>query len=307
MAFLLYSALFFLLRAGYGIVFRKGVPAFPDFLRSFVRATGRGLAFVTAFLAVFAVYHNELNPAEMPAYVLSNGDKTVVFRPMAHIASERYYADVKAELAAARKEGFVLFYEGVRPGTPENTDRFNELLGIKFSKELYPAMSKLYGLVPQNTADIVGEFGPNDKNSDVSIDDIVAAYDAKFGTGSKSPSAVAGGTQDVAAEFSKYAESLNARELGLLRYVNRGIMSMVVKNHGVADVVAEGAGNAELFSIILHDRNAVIVRDILASEEKKIYATYGLLHFDGVFSLLQDADPKWRVTISEARLHPTVP
>ncbi len=309
-AFLAYSALFFLLRAAYGAAFSRGIPSFREFFPSFVRVTGRGFALVFAAIATFAVYENEIAPAELPAYVLSNGEKTVVFRPMAHIASPRYYAEVKRELSEARNGGYALFYEGVRPGTPENTARFNALLGLEFSKELYPAMSKLYGLVPQDTRAIVGEFAEGDVNADVSIDDIIAAYDRKFGSGasdSKPKSESPSGIRDVAKDFSEYADSLSSRELALIRYVNRGIMSFVIKNRGAADAVAEGAGNADLFSVILHDRNEVIAREILSSDRSKIYATYGLLHFDGVFDLLQEADPKWKVTISDRKLYPTVP
>lgn len=105
-------------------------------------------------VSAFAVYQNEIDPAKLPEYVISNGEKTVRFRAMSHIASESFYSGVKADIASARAQGFVLFYEGVRPGTPENSKKFNALMGFKFDKNLYSAMSKLYGLVPQNQADI---------------------------------------------------------------------------------------------------------------------------------------------------------
>ncbi len=63
------------------------------------------------FIGGFSAYQNEIDPAKLPEYVISNGEKTVRFRAMAHIASEAFYDAVKADIAQARSEGFVLFYE----------------------------------------------------------------------------------------------------------------------------------------------------------------------------------------------------
>lgn len=130
-------------------------------------------------IAALTVYQNEIDSAKLPEYVISNGEKTVRFRAMSHIGSQKFYDSVKAEIASARSEGYVLFYEGVRPGTPENARKFDQLMGFKFDKDLYAAMSKLYGLVPQDQAYIAGTPDPRDQNVDVSIDDIISAYEKR--------------------------------------------------------------------------------------------------------------------------------
>ena len=50
-----------------------------------------------------------------------------------------------------------------------------------------------------------------------------------------------------------------------------------------------------LADVILNKRNDVIVNKILTSEDKKIIATYWLLHFAGIFDKLQAADIRWRI------------
>lgn len=52
-------------------------------------------------------------------------------------------------------------------------------MGFKFDKDLYAAMSKLYGLVPQDQEYIAGTPDLRDRNVDVSVDDIVSAYEKR--------------------------------------------------------------------------------------------------------------------------------
>lgn len=267
---------------------------------------------VVLSIGAFSVYENEIDPAKLPEYVITNGEKTVRFRTMSHIASESFYKGVSADLSEARKQGYVLFYEGVRPGSPENAKKFDALMGFKFDKNLYAAMSKLYGLVPQDTASIVGTFQPKDRNVDVSVDEIVANYEKRRGAVSGEPLPVtASGADAFASDFSKeialYADELTARELGVVRYLNRAIMSLVIKNRDASNAAFAGLGKEDLFSAILQDRDKVVVDALVSTEEKKIFVTYGLLHFDGVFDLLQDRDPRWRIVEPITYRYPTLP
>jgi hypothetical protein len=319
----LYGLLFYFLRITYCRILRKDYPKFLPFLFSYVRAVGTVFGVLFWGLAAFCAYENEVVPAELPAYVVSNGEKTLTFRTMSHIATPRFYADVAHELADARKDGYVLFYEGVRPGTVENSRRFDELLGMRFSEELYDSMSELYGLVPQDTPTIASGFLPSDLNADVSIDDIVASFNRRsgippsFASGAETASsgavlALSGimadtEAEDLATQFRTYAKSLTPRELEIVRYVNRAVMSFVIKGRDVPGIVSSNFGNPELFSAILEDRDAVIAQAVIDSDAKKIYAMYGLLHFDGVFDLLQERDPRWKVSAPSKKLFPLIP
>lgn len=51
----------------------------------------------------------------------------------------------------------------------------------------------------------------------------------------------------------------------------------------------------DIFSVILDDRNLHLVKNIVESSEKKIFITYGMMHFEGVYELLKKSDPTWRI------------
>lgn len=129
----------------------------------------------------FCVYQNEIEPAKLGIYSIGNGDKTVEFHSMAHIASDRFYSDTQAWVKAKKSQGYTLFFEGVRPGSEINEAKFDALLGFSFTPDLYKEFSKLYGLRQQDNHDFLGFSGAEDKNVDISIDDIISLYEAKNG------------------------------------------------------------------------------------------------------------------------------
>lgn len=169
-----YALPIFLLRILHCRISGRPFPTPVAFLASYASAVGFVLAAGSAYAAAFAVWQNEIDPAPLPEITLSNGDKTVRFRTMAHVASRPFYDGVAEEIAAARGEGYAVFYEGVRPGTPENARKLDRLMGFRFDGNLYAAMATLYGLVPQDTRSLLGTPGPDDRNADIGVDELVA-------------------------------------------------------------------------------------------------------------------------------------
>lgn len=86
----------------------------------------------------------------MPTHVLRNDEKTVVFQGMSHIASQDFYDSVRDNIIAAKENGYVLYFEGVRPGTEENEEIFDTALGIKLTPDTYSLMAELYNFTPQD-------------------------------------------------------------------------------------------------------------------------------------------------------------
>ncbi|MFB0964263.1 MAG: hypothetical protein QMC36_00915 [Patescibacteria group bacterium] len=307
----MYGWLFYVVRVLYCWIARKDFPKAREFVRTYVRKIGSITFAVAVSMGAFAYYQNEIDPAKLPLITISNGDKTVRFQGMAHIASPSFYAGVKNDIAASRNEGYVLFYEGVKPGSAENSKKFDAIMGFKFDKNLYEAMSKLYGLVPQNQAELAGHPDARDRNVDVSIDDIVKAYENRRGSVSGEPvpnfSEAEGAASDFSAELVKEADSYNSRELAVVRYFLRAMMSLVIKNRDTGEAAFAGLGKVDLFASILDDRNEVLADAIATTEEKKVFVTYGMLHFDGVFYLLQEKDPRWKIVGTPKDGYPTLP
>ena len=53
--------------------------------------------------------------------------------------------------------------------------------------------------------------------------------------------------------------------------------------------------NKKIFDVIIWKRNEFLANEIQKSNDKKIYVTYWLLHFDWVLKLLQAKDPNWKI------------
>ena len=81
------------------------------------------LGALLTFLLGAPVYYfagiTQLNPALVPQATLTNGRRTIVFQGMQHVGAERFFKSVVYDLEDALSKGFVLYYEGVRPSTPQ--------------------------------------------------------------------------------------------------------------------------------------------------------------------------------------------
>jgi hypothetical protein len=72
-------------------------------------------------------------------------------------------------------------------------------------------------------------------------------------------------------------------------------MNFIIKNENVRNMILEQSWQKNLFDIILDDRNKVIIDSIRNSADNKIYITYWLMHFNGVWAGLQQSDPNWKM------------
>ena len=247
----------------------------------------------------FCFYANEVFPASMPRFTLSNGHKTVEFQAMIHIGSTDFYKQVEEFIRMKKQENYVLFFEWVQPGTDENTKKFDEALGMKFDKDLYKNFSKLYGVTFQDNQKFLWLVNDLDFNVDLSIDEIMALYSSQR----TFPKKVSSELLDANDMILDQLALLNERQLKLLVYVNQAILNTLIKSQGLQDFMLDKIGNKALFDVILNKRNEVIAREIRDSKYDKIIVTYGLLHFDGVLKLLQTQDPNWKI-IQKSEYYP---
>lgn len=234
--------LFFLVRVFYCRISNKEIPTLRKFLVSYASVVGTMFAVGCAYIGAFAIWQNEIDPAPLPEITISNGEKTVRFRTMAHIASPSFYSGVASEIDSLRKDGWAVFYEGVRPGTPENDAKFDRLMGFRFDPDIYASMAKLYGLVPQDSRALLGTPGPNDRNVDVSVDDIIAAAEKRRGSPISLTGSESAPLREISKELSAHADSLNPRELALTRYFNRAFIGMFLKHRNASSAAFSIAG-----------------------------------------------------------------
>ena len=82
----------------------------------------------------------------------------------------------------------------------------------------------------------------------------------------------------------------------------RSMLNFFLRNNSSLDSLASGF-SPEVFDVILHDRNAFIVKTLEADTQKNIVLVYGALHFQGIYDLLKTHDPKWKI-LSVESLYP---
>ena len=126
-----------------------------DFSIKFMSSIGFSTLIICIIIGWFTYYTNEISPAKMPTYYLTNGEKQLIFQSMSHIGTKNFYDSVIENIREAKQEGYVLYYEWVRPWTVENIEKFNTAIGIEFDEDLYKNFSKLYWVVNQNNDDLL--------------------------------------------------------------------------------------------------------------------------------------------------------
>lgn len=267
----------------------KNISSFGAFTSTFVFIVSIFIFIVSITLWSFVYYYNEKSPALMPEYHLTNWDKKLVFQWMVHIWSENFYERVSKNLKKYKEEWFIHFFEWVKPGKPESQQEFNKIMWVKFDAGLYENMSKLFWVTFQDYNKIINPFSQTkDINIDISMDEIIEEY-KKIKKTDNNPKHVV--DYKVIWDF---LNKLNEKELKFTVYLSRSFLNMMIWNKEFLQQLTE-AWNKEIFEVILWSRNKVLVDAIVNSNEKNIYVTYGLLHFDWVYKLLQEKDPNWKI------------
>jgi len=249
----------------------------------------------------FWYYQLVYQPLNLEQTTISNGEKTVVFQKMIHIAKPDYYNSIASELKKYKQDWFVYYFEWVRWWTEQSVETFNKALWIEFDPDLYDNLSKLYWLVPQDNSQFLNILNNKDYNIDMNIDEIISEYEnlkiEKNIIKEYEPPI------DVNTEIIKTLAELSSRQLELLQYINLTFLTILTKNEEFLQSIQNSFWNQLLFEIILEWRNKVVIEEIINSEDKNIFATYWALHFDGILQWLQEKDNNWKI-ISQKSFFP---
>lgn len=290
----LFAALPSSLRLAWGIVTGKVPTGWARFFLKTAVGYHVLLAVVAAVSGAFLAYNNEIAPARLPLAVLSNGERTVVFRTMAHVATPDFYLRAQSGAVAAQASGAVVFFEGVRPGSPKNFARLQEALGVKFGPGIYEALASLAGVRDQLSFPVVGTASGARENVDLSVDEIMAAYDAAASTGALAALPESTGALADLADLARVAERFGPRQRAALAYAARAALNFVIRNEELSKQ-AMRREKPVLMAAILDARDKHLAAAILSSKRKDVYAVYGLMHLQGVYDELRKADPRWDI------------
>lgn len=283
---------------------KKQIMYINDFINYFLNRVAILLVIIIVVIWWWAYILNEIFPAPMPEYTISDWNKVIKFQAMSHIWTTNFYNQIVENLTNFKKEWGVYYYEWVKPGSPENLDKFNKAIWIKFDDDLYKNFSKLYGLTNQDNSIFMWIINNNDYNIDLNMDEIITEYSKiieqkpKWEKEFQSKLPI-----DANNTIIKTLAWLNDKELKVLIYINQALLNLIIWNEKLQWFLTNTFTNRDLFEVILWKRNEVLANEIINSNHDKIYITYWLLHFKWVYELLKEDNNKWQI-ISISNLYP---
>lgn len=288
--FILYYILLVLYRK---LLKKENKPIIETFL-SFCFYIGLFMSLIIVFIGSLSIRYNEFKPYWVTSHTITDWEKEVVFQWMMHIWSENFYEEVALEIEKYKKDGYVLFYEWVKPWTKESQDTFNQAVWFDILGDLYFKVSDLIWLELQNNLDFLSLENNLDYNVDLSLDEIVEIYNNISPENKKTPDL----SIDVDAFYNQidtFLDNSKPWEIKVLRYVIRWFFNYMLAFSG--QDISEISKEISILDIILNERDKVLSDEILFSEHNKIYIIYWDAHFDWVFANLKEKNPKWRVRI----------
>lgn len=292
----IYTIIFFCLHYIWVKVRKKPLMYFPHFINYFLQRISIFLLFIIILFTCLTYLLNEVYPAAMPEFTITNWVKVVKFQAMSHIWTKDFYNQIVENIKEHKNQWWVYFYEWVKPGTKENIETFNQAIWIEFDENLYKNFSKLYWVQNQDNNDFLWLVNNLDFNIDLSMDEIVELYKDKINTKTNTWNII---KHKIPVDANKIILEtlswLNERQQKILVYINQAILNFIISSEWTQNFLTNNFTNKDLFDIILWKRNETLASTIIESKYDNIYITYWLLHFKWVLELLKEHDPKWRI------------
>lgn len=240
-------------------------------------------------------------PLELSRTTLSDGARQVEMQGMIHIASPEFYRDVADLVARRRAEGWLVFYEGVRDDAGRGNDAFSDVLNSLGSapnllddtaahpyETIAPALGE--GLVLQDNVTIIGRLGPDVRNVDVTLSELLAALP---------PAPPSAPDHQRDAPFT-LAEARGAFDTlpGWVQDRVRAAFQILL-----ATTTSGRYAHAVLPPAITTLRERRVARAIEDARDRNILVLYGQLHISAISAHLITADPAWRI-VATAQVKP---
>lgn len=288
-----YTIIFYIFHIIWCKLFKKEIKDSLEYIKSFLFRISILILLLVFTLWWLSYLSNEVYPAKMYEYTITDWEKIVKFQSMVHIWSENFYKKIQKNIINFKKEWAVHFFEWVRPWTEENMEKFNKALWVEFTEELYKNFSKLYWVTFQDNEMFLWLVNNLDFNIDLNIDDIIELYEQKnieYWNEKKYNTPI-----NADEKILEAVSILNERQLSILVYINKAILNLMVWNEKIQSTLSENFTNKELFEVIIWERDKLLANEVNNSDYEKIYITYWALHFNWFFNELKKVNPKWEI------------
>jgi hypothetical protein len=213
----------------------------------------------------------EIHSEKAEVVSFSNNEKTVKFIPMHHIGKPEFYEEVKLLVDSFKKEGFIVFYEGVKPYEKNDSvsldqyqRKFRKFIGISLDSTKYIEVlhekNHFKNLVGQPKYADLG-ISEQDQNVDITKTELIEAYEKKFG--------------EIQLEPGDYSMPL----------VKTNVLPAPLK-----------LPKKNVQDIIVTYRDQHLAKNIHLSTYNKILVIYGKAHVKGTYSQLKNLQDSWLKT-----------
>ncbi|HEY0835495.1 MAG TPA: hypothetical protein VGE72_16450 [Azospirillum sp.] len=227
-------------------------------------------------------------PLDLTRVVLTDGRRQVEVQGMAHLAEPRFYQEVAALVQARRRDGWLVFYEEVKPdiadparGVATVLDRMGATWTPDGGPHPYEIVAGLLGegLVLQNNVALLGPPGPEVRNVDVTLSQLLATLPPEADRDGEPPVDLA----EARAAFDGLPAWVRERVRAAIR--------ILLATSATGDF-AHGA----LPPALTVARETLVTDAILREPARDILVLYGQLHVDPIHRRLAAAGAGWRVT-----------
>lgn len=239
-----------------------------------IREIIAGIFIVSFLYALFA-------PLQMTRYTLTDGQHTIVFQSMIHIAHPEFYKAIESDAKYYTDNGYTFLYEGITAGKHDRDNKANI--------PSYDMISYMYGLDSQATNSyFLTVHNLHGIGADVDSDWILTEFknhDIKVGV--EKPMT----QQELIVEknfIDVHHKLIIAVGLPLMRLSDR--FASVMEYYREATNT-----HSPMMEVILVDRNKVLYNYIANTSNDKIYINYGSAHFLNLYDLLKDHNSKWHI------------
>ncbi len=227
------------------------------------------------------------------AYVLSNGDKKIIFQWLHHIWTREYYSEIRSHLDQKRWEGYAtVLLERLGTWTIENEKIFARATGYDDERdEIWQSLRESNGLIKQGYRFLLRDFsGYQYEYVDMSIDEIIQKAQTRY--------------PDILQEYGS-TQSWKWEESTFWGYISRNITplgqryfsSFVIFAFFFTPKVDISTPKEENITadLELNYRDEHLAEKLLDSPEKKILVLYGEWHIPGIYRNLRNVDPRWQL------------
>jgi hypothetical protein len=246
---------------------------------------GGGTLLAAGLVAALPVIAESM-PLELSRTVLTDGKRQVEMQGMAHLGEPRFYKEIADLVAERRAAGWLVFYEEVRPdiddpkaGLADVLNRLGAEWNPSDSRHPYEIMGGLLGddLMLQNNREMLGPPGPDVRNVDVTLSQLLASL----------PPESEGAGKDI--DLSEIRRLFDEAP-GWVQSRIRAAIRIALSVSSSGDLARD-----QLPPALTTQREELVVKAILDEPDRNILVLYGQAHISGFRRKLDAANPDWRL------------